>query len=222
MESATLIVRELKAQAELYRVLAGALRSHPTEESVRTLGAITSELGLPCPASLSLSELDREYMELFAIPGPRYVAPYESVFRDHWLLPPMLKRGSDPRETGQTVKGLLMGESTLAVRNCYLRSGLLPEEELPDHISNELYFLAYLCEKEAEAPSGEARSLAETRERFRRDHVSKWIGELREKVKERDRLGYYSAILQVAEAVLVEEEDQEEPARDRNLRLAGS
>jgi TorA maturation chaperone TorD len=205
MENATLVVRELKAQAGIYRFLAGALRSHPTDESVRTLGAITAEFGIPCPVDLSLSELDREYMELLAIPGPRYVAPYESVFRDHWLLPPILKRGSDPRETGQTVKGLLMGESTLAVRECYLRSGLLPEEELPDHISNELYFLAHLCEREAEAPASEARALAETREQFRRDHVSKWIGELRQKVGERDRLGYYHSVMQAVEAVLQEE-----------------
>ncbi len=207
MESAALIVRELKTQAELYRFLAAALCCHPTEESVRILGAITAELGIPCPADLPLSDLDREYMEMFAIPGPRYVAPYESVFRDHWLLPPMLKRGSDPRETGQTVKGLLMGESTLAVRECYLRAGLLPKEELPDHISNELYFLAHLCEREAEAQASEARTLAEIRERFRQEHILKWIGELRQKVGERDRLGYYYAVLQAAEALLREEAD---------------
>jgi TorA maturation chaperone TorD len=208
MYSATRIARELKAQAELYCFLAGAFCSHPTEESVSTLGALTAELGIPCPAGLSLSELDREYMELFVIPGPRYVAPYESVFRDHWLLPPVLKRGSNPGETGETIKGLLMGESTLAVRACYLQAGLLPEEDLPDHISNELCFLAYLCEREAQAPADQARGLAELRERFRQEHTLKWVGDLRKKVTENDRLGYYHAALQVVEAVLREEGGQ--------------
>jgi TorA maturation chaperone TorD len=207
MHSATRIARELKAQAEIYCFLARAFCSHPTDESVRTLGALAAELGISCPGDLSLSELDREYMELFVVPGPRYVAPYESVFRDHWLLPPVLKRGSNPRETGETIKGLLMGESTLAVRAFYLEAGLWPEEDLPDHISNELRFLAHLCEKEAEAPASEARALAETRERFWREHLSKWIVELRQKVGERDRLGYYHAVLQASEAVLLEEGD---------------
>jgi len=205
MESATLIARDLKAQAELYCFLAGAFCSHPTEESVRSVGALTAELGIPFPADLSMRELDQEYMELFLIPGPRYVAPYESVFRDHWLLPPVLKRGSNPGETGETIKGLLMGESTLAVRAIYLQAGVLPEEDLPDHISNELCFLARLCEMEAEAPPDKARGLAEVRDRFRLEHMMKWIGDLRKKVSENDRLGYYHAVTQVVEAVFQEE-----------------
>jgi len=205
MEPATLVVPELKAQAELYCFLAGAFCSHPTDESVRTLGALTAELGIPFPADLTLRELDREYMELFVIPGPRYVAPYESVFRDHWELPPVLKRGSNPKETGETIKGLLMGKSTLAVRAIYLQAGVLPEEDLPDHISNELCFLARLCEMEAEASPERARALAELRDRFRLEHMMKWVGDLRKKVSENDRLGYYHAIVQVVEAVLQEE-----------------
>jgi hypothetical protein len=96
------------------------------------------------------------------------------VFRDHWLLPEVLKRGSNPGETGQTIKGLLMGESTLAVRETYLRAGLLPEQDLPDHIGNELRFLAYLCAIEADAPADEARTLAQTRSGSGRS-TAKWI-----------------------------------------------
>jgi len=205
MQSAARIETDLKAQAELYCFLAGAFRSHPTEESVRPVGALTAELGIPFPADLSLRELDQEYMALFVIPGPRYVAPYESVFRDHWLLPPVLKRGSNPGETGETIKGLLMGESTLAVRAVYLQAGVLPQEDLPDHISNELCFLARLCEMEAEAPPDKARGLAELRDRFRLEHMMKWIGDLRKKVSENDMLGYYRAVTQLVEAVLQEE-----------------
>jgi TorA maturation chaperone TorD len=205
MNSAMATSGEAQAKAKIFGFLAGVFRSHPTEDSVRALREMAAELGVACPDGFPIGELDQEYMDLFVVPTSRYVAPYESVFRDEWPLPAGLRRGSNPAETGGTVKGLLMGESTLAVRDCYLRSGLLPDEDLPDHISNELYFLAHLCEREAEAPSSEARALAETRERFQQEHVAKWIGELREKVGERDRLGYYRAALEVAEAVLLEE-----------------
>jgi TorA maturation chaperone TorD len=211
MESATLAACELRAQADLYSFMARVLGSHPDEESMRALSEIAAEMEIACPSGFSLSELEREYMELFVVPGPKYVAPYESVFRDRWLLPEVLKRGSNPGETGQTIKGLLMGESTLAVRETYLQAGLLPEQDLPDHVSNELRFLAYLCAIEADAPAAEAPTLAQTRERFRQEHVAKWIGELREKVGERDRLGYYRAAAEVTEALLSEDGDPEKP-----------
>jgi TorA maturation chaperone TorD len=207
MNSAIASFGEAQAKAKIFGFLAGVFRSHPTDDSVRALREMAAELWVAFPNGFSLSELDQEYMDLFVVPTSRYVAPYESVFRDEWPLPAGLRRGSNPAETGGTVKGLLMGESTIEVRQCYLEAGLLPEEDLPDHISNELSFLAHLYAREADAPAGEARTLAELRERFRQEHVVKWIGELRERVGERDRLGYYRAALEVAEAVLQEESD---------------
>jgi len=100
------------------------------------------------------------------------------------------------------IKGLVMGESTLGVRECYLEAGVLPSEDLPDHIGNELRFMAHLWACEAEKPSVKAGVLAELRARFRHDHILKWIGQLRERVAESAHLGYYPAALQIAEAVL--------------------
>ena len=205
--NSTIATSEAQAKAKILGFLAGVFRSHPTDESVRALREMAVELGVACPNGFSLSELDQEYMDLFVVPTARYVAPYESVFRDEWPLPAGLRRGSNPAETGGTVKGLLMGESTIEVRQCYMQAGLLPEEDLPDHISNELSFLAHLYEREADAPASEALVIAELRERFRQEHVAKWIGELRQRVGERDRLGFYRAALEVAEAMLVEEWD---------------
>ena len=205
--NSTIATSEAQAKARICGFLAGVFRSHPTDDSVRTLREMAAELGVACPNGFSLSELDQEYMDLFVVPTSRYVAPYESVFRDEWPLPAGLRRGSNPAETGGTVKGLLMGESTLDVRQCYLQAGLLAEEDLPDHISNELFFLAHLYESEADASESEAHVIAELRERFRREHVVTWIGELRERVAERDLLGYYRAALEVAEAVLQKEAD---------------
>ena len=69
------------------------MRRNADEED---LGLETFRQPPPDEPGLSLDELDREYMELFVIPGPRYVAPYESVFRDRWILPAVLKRGYHP------------------------------------------------------------------------------------------------------------------------------
>jgi len=202
--SSALAASDALAKAGIYGFLAAVFGSHPTPESVSALPAIAAELGIACPAGLSLQELDAEYMALFVVPGPRYTAPYESVFRDEFLLPAVLPRGSNPGETGCTIKGLLMGDSTLAVRRCYLEAALLPEEDLPDHIANELRFLAYLSASEAQAISGLG-------ERFRREHISQWIGELRERIVERESLGFYGAAIRVAEALL-QEDDSRPPA----------
>ena len=142
-------------------------------------------------------------MDLFVVPNPRYVAPYESVYRDCWVLPP----GPGKESAEQVIGRLLMGESTLQVRQAYLQAGVLPEEDLPDHIGNEFRFMAYLWTREAEASDGEAQAWAERRAEFRREHLLKWIGQLRERVAERDRLGHYRVALQVAEAVLLDDSE---------------
>lgn len=202
MWSTSVTAQEAQARADIYSFLAAVFTSHPSEESVRGIHAMASTLGVPCSNGFSLDELDREYMELFVIPNPRYVAPYESVFRDRWLLPAALKPGSNPAETGLTIKGLLMGESTLQVRQCYLEAGLLPDEDLPDHIGNELRFMAYLWAKEAGSLPDEAQVWAELRAKFRQEHLLKWIGQLHEHVVESDQLGFYRVALQVAEVML--------------------
>ena len=66
--------------------------------------------------------MEREFMDLFVVPNSRYVAPYESAYRDRWLLPEQVGKDGTP----QVMKRLLMGESTLAVRRCFLEAGVEP------------------------------------------------------------------------------------------------
>jgi TorA maturation chaperone TorD len=188
-------------RVRVYGFLAEVFCSAPTAESAHAVSQIALALGISCPERLPLSDLEREFMDLFVVPNPRYVAPYESVFRDRWLLEPA--SGTEPGQgpAPLVMDRLLMGESTMAVRQAYLQAGVLPEEDLPDHIANELRFMAHLWAREAEA-GGEAPGLADPRQRFREEHLLKWIGQLREKVAERERLGYYRVALEVAEAVL--------------------
>jgi len=194
-------------RVRVYGFLAEVFCSAPTAESAHAVSQIALALGISCPERLPLSDLEREFMDLFVVPNPRYVAPYESVYRDRWLLEPA--SGTEPGKAPAplVMERLLMGESTMAVRQAYLRAGVVPEEELPDHIANELRFLAFTWARQAESPPDEAPTWKELRETVRREHLLQWIGQLRENVAESDRLGYYRAALEVAEAVLRDDAD---------------
>jgi TorA maturation chaperone TorD len=190
----TVDAADARARASVYAFLASLFHSLPTEDSVRAVREMAEGLEIEDPGPFALKDLEREYMDLFVVPNPRYVAPYESVFRDSW---------SSPVEDGAPIRGLLMGDSSLAVQRCYDEAGVGPEDELPDHVSTELRFMAWLWEQQAEREPGDAAAIAELRSRFRADHVARWIADLRGRVAERDRLGFYAAALRVTEAVIV-------------------
>jgi len=202
---------ECEARANVCNFLAGVFSSHPTPGSVIGLRKMAETLGLPCPADGSLSELDREYMDLFVVPNPRYVAPYESVFRDQWLLPTTLRRGMNPGEASQTIKGLLMGESTEQVRQAYLDAGVLPTDELPDHLANELRFMAHLWSREADSSPDDGAIWAAQRAAFRDEHLLKWTGDLRARLNECAQVPYYPLALDVVESILKDEAWVEPP-----------
>jgi len=189
----TVDAAEARARANVYAFLASLFRSLPTEDSVRAVREMAGDLEIEDPGPVALKELEREYMDLFVVPNPRYVAPYESVFRDSW---------SNPVEDGAAIRGLLMGDSSLAVQRCYDEAGVAPADELPDHLATELQFMAWLWALQAEPESGDVAAIAELRSRFRDDHVARWIADLRGRVAERDRLGFYAAALRVTEAVI--------------------
>jgi TorA maturation chaperone TorD len=184
---------EARARASVYVFLASLFHTPPTEDSVRAVREMAGGLEIEDPGPFALDDLEREYMDLFVVPNPRYVAPYESEFRDSW---------SNPVEDGAPIRGLLMGDSSLAVRRCYDEAGVAPADELPDHIATELQFMAWLWALQANPETGDMSAIADLRSRFRANHVARWIADLRGRVAERDRLGFYAAALQVAEAVI--------------------
>jgi TorA maturation chaperone TorD len=202
MQTTGISAMEAKATADVYRFLAAVLTSHPTRQSVDAVCRIATDLGIQCAGELDVTRLDREYMALFVVPNPRYVAPYESVFRDRWLLPVGAKAGVPDGAKSVMIKGLVMGESTLAVQGCYHLAGVAPKEDLPDHIANELHFMGYLWERTAESPADEAAMIVAWRTQFRDEHILRWIGQLRDRLAESDDMGYYGVVLQIAETVL--------------------
>jgi TorA maturation chaperone TorD len=138
---------------------------------------------------------EQEFMALFKVPGGRYVAPYESVFRD-------------VREIeGQRVGGLLLGQSAVDVQKWYRLAALEFKDdckELPDHIALELEYLAHLCGKECEfTAAGDAarvRRAQEMQRDFLAAHVCSWIGALRDRIVEKARSPFYGTVADMAVA----------------------
>lgn len=88
------------------------------------------------PAGADINALEIEYNRLFVGPSHVLCPPYESVYRKDR---PLMERG------------LVMGPSVVDVKRMYLQGDLEISKkfrDLPDHISVELEFMAYLCSRE--------------------------------------------------------------------------
>jgi TorA maturation chaperone TorD len=190
-------IDELTAEdrARTYDLLAAVFGSAPTDESTGALCNLAQALGIALPSRPSPAEVRREFMDLFVVPNPRYVAPYESVYRDDRPVPGA--NGNASRSAG-----LLMGDSTLAVREAFMEAGVLPVRDLPDHIANELRLVSHLWHVEACGDSEQALEAAGQRRHFISGHLLSWIGELRDKIAQSSETGFYRAALEAAEALL--------------------
>ncbi len=116
--------------------------------------------------NLTLEGVVLDFEALFRIPSPRYLSPYESVYRSQ----------------GTGGKGCLCGPETVAVEALYLQEGLGPGEgfsELPDHVGVELEFMAFLCRKAVDAmQAGDGALLTEyqhKQQHFFREHLGAWV-----------------------------------------------
>lgn len=135
----------------------------------------------------SEAELRADHVALFIAPGDKYVPPYESVYTDRDSL---------------TGRALVMGPSTIKVREFYAKAGLSPLGELPDHIGIEMAFMGLLCEKEAELWSTgneeRARHYRKQEKEFLQQHLSRWIDEYLDAITSKAGTGFYRAIARLA------------------------
>jgi TorA maturation chaperone TorD len=146
--------------------------------------------------------LDREFQDLFMVPLGRYVTPYEAVYRDE-------------REVGdRRVRGLLMGPSTLAVKQLYCEAGVAISEDckdLPDHVGLELACMEFLCRAEARAWNrgdlNEARRVRGYEKRLVCDHLVQWVPTLCERICGHAAGSFYRGIARLAEVFLRQEAD---------------
>lgn len=194
MGSVSMTQLDAQERAGIYCLLARILTTPPTDDTIWALYQMAAAFGVPHSDGLSLNDLSEEFTELFAAASPRYVAPYESLYRNRATPAGFHSRGTPESGTGTA--------TALQVQRCYRSAGLLEDSEDPDHIGSELRFMAYLWWTEAGLGSSGVRRLTRLREDFRKNHLMRWIGELKKQVAQSDRLGYYHTAVQVVEAVI--------------------
>ena len=201
------LLRLNRARHDVYAFLAQAFLTPPTEQLLAALAAeelLTGAEDLLGPDGLQAlrhyresaehgpewhRQACREFTELFKVPGGRYIAPYESVFRD-------------VREVaGQRVAGLLMGQSAINALKWYRLAAVeisTDYKDLPDHIGLELSFLVHLCDKEQEfADRGDQARLTRTWE-MERDflavHILSWAEQLRHRLRDKSRHVFFRTV----------------------------
>ncbi len=206
--SAVETMRQMAVARSKWYSLVGTLLSRPPSENCleelfswecrQALAEWASEEVLAQLAQLSAARpsigvLTESFDELFNVPGPRYLTPYESVFRDSRVL-----------DDGREVSGLTFGPSTDDVIRYYHLAGLeISEEydELPDHIGLEVEFMRYLCEREAEAladgEEGLAATIRETEKGFLERHLTAWAPELLARAEACSAHPFYGCLLRL-------------------------
>ena len=200
-----------QARREVYAFLAAAFTRPPTAETLASLsdenflGSAEQLFGDQTVAQLRRfaaepgragdveAETRQAFMDIFKVPGGKYITPYESVYRD--------TRGAGDR----AVSGLLMGGCAVDVQRWYRLAALDIAEtaaDLPDHIGLELGYLAHLCAKEGEfAAAADDRLLTrdwEMERDFLAAHVVTWIADLRDRLYTKWPHPYYCAIADLA------------------------
>lgn len=153
-------------------------------------------------------ELARAYTRLLVVPGPGYIPPYGSVYRDGPDGPPGTWLG----------RPTLWGPSSVAVAQAYREAGLAlaPDgPQVPDHLGLELQFMHHLCACEAEALSqGEVARAAAWRARqavFLRTHLLPWAPAFCARVDAEGIHLFYRLLARLTRAFL--ESEGEEVAR---------
>jgi TorA maturation chaperone TorD len=215
---------EAEGRARIYRFLAGAYLAPPGLELLVQLrepnfldalsllfdaGAVDDLRACADtePSEGALAGLKQEYMDLFAVPGGRYVMPFEDVYRGRTV-------------DGRQQRGPLLGERAVAVKRAYREAGAAIEQacrELPTHVGVELAFMDFLCEREAAAVPGEddtahlnggnartgtAGAYRALQHRFLENHLARWYPELGEAIGAKAKGAFYRGLARLTGAVL--------------------
>jgi putative dimethyl sulfoxide reductase chaperone len=149
------------------------------------------------PEDTVQSELNLEHLRLFVGPGHVPCPPYESVYLEN--VP------ADQR-------GLLMGDAAVDVRNRYRAAGLdmVPGHvDLPDHMSTELEFMHFQCQKELEAWSAgderQAQNWSAGQREFLMDHLKVWTPAFCEALLAATENGLYRGLAVLCRAYVASE-----------------
>ncbi len=195
---------------DLYKLLSALFLAAPEPAAIAALqdpdarDVLVAFLGDRVAAPLSAiaalrfdDEMRREFFDLVAVPGSRYKPPFESVYCDAWEL-----------DEG-VVGGLLLGESSDAVRQRYAAAGFtLETPELPDHLGCELAFLSELAARELAAldrgdTAAQRRAVVDAAD-FAVSHTARWISVYATRLATDPEARLLPAVAEVAAALVAE------------------
>jgi putative dimethyl sulfoxide reductase chaperone len=179
------------ARAAAYKLLAECYYppAEETREHVRQLSCSLRTLSLPAATAAqrmaavwqgdqSFEELAIDHARLFVGPFALLAPPYGSVYL----------------EGGRR----LMGDSTLAVGECYQEAGLEVASGFngtPDHIAVELEFMHFLVVKELDALGGgnldRSQNFRQKQRAFLERHLAAWVPDFSRSVEEQAHTSFY-------------------------------
>lgn len=196
-------------RAKAYEFLAGIFLKEPTHETLNGLKewaktgeevqlfSLIERLEIQDP---ELKDLKQEYYDLFFVPvSGRFTPPFESAIR------------GAIRQDGQKTKfGAFWGEETIQIAAQYERMEFNPhllssfeplrQLNLPDHIGDELAYMAYLCRLEAERQrvNQTVEALQTLEKEFLRAHLLKWLPDFVEDLLKVSQSGFYLYFAEMA------------------------
>lgn len=183
------ILEDTEMRGNIYRLLKNLFLKPPSEEFLnflRKLNGIDDSKddlveGLKLikkGACFEPEKLLLEHTRLFIGPYKLPAPPYESVYR--------------------TDERLVMQQPTIEVRKAYLQAGLEVKgihTSPDDHISAELEFMEYLCDKTASALKNqdacEAMRYIELQRKFLEEHLNKWVPAFSEDILRSAKQDFY-------------------------------
>lgn len=108
-------------------------------------------------------------------------------------------------------EGLLMGDSTMHLKDLYLEADLEMAEDFknpPDHIAAELEFLGFLLQIEEQAEPTEKAMCQDLRRRFLDEHLGRWFQEFTEKVVQNAETDFYRTLGMLTRLFVQEQLDE--------------
>jgi TorA maturation chaperone TorD len=138
---------------------------------------------------LTATDIMLDFEALLRVPGPAYICPYESSYRNRKQI------------QGLTQWGSLNGPSTRAVQRFYQNEHLCVRSELADfsdHIGAEMTFMACLCRKMAQAlNTGNetiAEKLREKQKQFLQNHLLQWSKDFAKEMRSKASTLFYRCL----------------------------
>lgn len=154
-------------RSALYKLFSSLFIEGPSEEVIVTMKAM-----FQMKFDETTDEIGADFVRLFQGHGS-HLKPFESFYNYPF--------GDTPR---------VWGRAASEVQGAYQSAGVMIDEEInliPDHISAELLFMAFLTEHD----------LGDQQKRFLEDHLLRWVPELCEEILKHAHTTFYREVAEL-------------------------